>query len=87
MPTRTDRNQTWDRAGNLIFEEVVETDITAETNESSVSAAALAAWQANKDFLALPSPTNAQNAAQVKALTRQNNALIRLLLNRFDGTD
>ena len=41
----------------------------------------------NRDFLALSSPTNAQNAAQVKALTRQNNGIIRLLIGALDATD
>lgn len=56
-------------------------------NESTIRQRADAALQANRDFLALASPTNAQTLAQVKALTRQNNGLIRLILNRLDGTD
>lgn len=34
----------------------------------------------NATYLALASPSTAQNAAQVKALTRQVNAVIRLLV-------
>lgn len=34
---------------------------------------------ANRAFLAIASPTNAQTLAQVKALTRQNTAIIRAL--------
>jgi hypothetical protein len=48
---------------------------------------ALAAHAANRTFVALNSPTNAQNAAQIKALTRQMNGVIRLLLGQLDGTD
>lgn len=38
----------------------------------------------NATFLALASPTHAQTLAQVKALTRENTAIIRLLLNKLD---
>jgi hypothetical protein len=45
------------------------------------------ALAANSEFLALTSPTNAQSVAQVKALTRQVNALIRILIDALDTTD
>ena len=41
----------------------------------------------NKTFLSKPSPSNAELAAQVKALTRQNSALINLVLNRTDAEE
>lgn len=37
----------------------------------------------NATFLAIGSPTNAQTLAQVQALTRQVDALIRFLLGQF----
>lgn len=40
----------------------------------------------NKTYLAL-TPTVAQNTAQIKALTRQNNKIIRLLTNLLDAVD
>lgn len=60
---------------------------TERTNETTIRDKATAALADNKTFLALTSPTNAQNAAQVKALTRQVNGLIRLVLRRFDAAD
>lgn len=41
----------------------------------------------NKAFLALDTPANAQIVAQVKALTRQVSALIRLEIGALDTTD
>lgn len=56
-------------------------------NSVTLQSRAAAALASNRTFLALASPTNAQVLAQVQALTKQNTALIRLLLNQFDGTD
>lgn len=56
-------------------------------NERRLRAAAHTALQANRDFLTLNPPTNAQTLAQVKALTRQNQGIIRLLLGQLDATD
>ncbi len=58
-----------------------------EGNRATLTDRAATALQANRDFLALTTPSNAQVLAQVKALTQQNTALIRLLLNLLDGTD
>lgn len=41
------------------------------------------AFQSNNAFLAIASPTNAQVLAQVKALTRQNNAIMKLLVSKL----
>jgi hypothetical protein len=38
----------------------------------------------NKTFLDLDPPTNAQNGAQIEALTKQMNGLIRQLLGQWD---
>lgn len=45
------------------------------------------AIDANKAFLAKASPTNADVLAQVKALTRQQNAVVRLLIGALDSAD
>lgn len=41
----------------------------------------------NRAYVALAGPTAAQTTAQVKALSRQQNGMIRLLLGILDGTD
>jgi hypothetical protein len=45
------------------------------------------ALEANREFLSIPNPTPPQTAAQVKALTRDCAALIRLVLGRLETID
>lgn len=52
----------------------------ADGDRTGLRRAAAAAIQANADYLALASPTNAQTLAQVRELTRQNNRIIRRIL-------
>ncbi len=71
-----------------VLVETSEVPITdAEANQRAMWQAARNALTANRTFLAIATPTNAQTLAQVKALTRQMDALIRLQLNHLDGTD
>lgn len=56
-------------------------------NRTTLTDRAAAALTGNRTYLALASPSAAQQRAQIAALTRQNTALIRLLLNLVDGTD
>ena len=58
-----------------------------EANRVTLQDRAENAIQGNKDFLALPSPSNAEVVAQIKELTKQNNALIRLVVQKLDATD
>jgi hypothetical protein len=78
-----------------VTNQVVGTDVEAIPTPAQVNGATLrgrvaTALTTNTTYLALPAPrTNAQVAAQVEALTRQNAALIRLvagLLATTDGT-
>lgn len=55
-------------------------------NAQTLRDKAATALTANAAFLALTSPTNAQTASQVQTLTREVNAVIRLLLNQTDST-
>ena len=56
-------------------------------NRETIKAQARQALDTNAAFLALQSPTNAQTLAQVKALTRQANGLIRLAVGALDSTE
>ncbi len=49
-------------------------------NETTLRSRATAALTSNTTYLALAAPSTAQNTAQIKALTKESNALIRLLL-------
>ncbi len=60
---------------------------TSTTNGAALLAKAATALTNNAAFLAVASPTNAQAVAQVKALTRQVNALIRLVGRDLLSTD
>jgi hypothetical protein len=58
-----------------------------QVTEQTIRDSGRQALTANRTFIALTSPTAAQTTAQVKALSRQMNGVIRLLLGAFDGTD
>lgn len=68
-------------------EQIVTRLTTASTNEETLIDRAKQAVVTNNEFLAKPSPTNAEIVAQVKFLTRVVSALIRLVLRKLDGTD
>lgn len=56
-------------------------------NAVTMESQAASALTNNRTYLALSSPTNAQVAAQVRALTQQNTQLIRLVTNQLDATN
>ena len=77
-------------AGDLTPAEVVQAEQRIQSrngNELTLRMQARTALQNNRDFLAIASPTNAQTLAQVRALSRQNNGAIRMLLGQLDGTN
>lgn len=87
MQTRTTLVETY-ADGSKVGERTVTYTVSDEqVNDEAIRAAALQALATNRTYAALASPTAAQTAAQVKALSRQNNGLIRLLLGLLDGTD
>lgn len=58
-----------------------------DENAKTLRQRADAALAANATYLAIASPTNAQITAQVRRLTQENNAIIRLLVGKLDTTD
>lgn len=87
MPTRSTTVETWNN-GQLVDTETITYEVSQEQdNHDTISAAAAQALATNRVFLALASPTAGQVTAEVKALARQQNGIIRLLLNQLDGTD
>lgn len=57
------------------------------TNRDNIHAAANTALANNREYLTLNPPTAAQVGAQVRALTRQVQGLIRLTLNALNVAD
>jgi len=60
---------------------------TNAANRQQIVDAARTALIANRAFNAITTPTNAQVLTQVRALTRQMNGAIRVLLDAYDSTD
>lgn len=86
----TGTRTTYDERGKTI--ETVEVkglpvEPPGEKNRRSIEDRLRQRLDANRDYLALASPTAAQQRAQVARLTRENNALIRLVLGLLDTDD
>lgn len=61
--------------------------VLQKRNGEQLRTAATDALAANRLFLALTAPTNAQTLNHVRDITRQMNAVIRLAVNDLSGTD
>ena len=85
----TGTRTTYDADGNVESVEVkgLPVEPPSEKNRRSIEDRLRQRIDANRDYLALASPTAAQQRAQVARLTRENNALIRLVLGLLDTDD
>lgn len=81
------RYQVKNDAGDVIGEDIEPSPGSSLANQAAIYDAARQALGTNRNYVATASPTAAQTTAQVKALARQQNGIIRLLLNALDATD
>lgn len=58
-----------------------------EANRATLEQSGLQALETNRAYIAKAPPSQSELAAQVKELSRQNNGIIRLLLNKLDGVN
>jgi hypothetical protein len=65
----------------------VERTVYANPNRQALTEQAIAAFNTNRQAIAATNPTTAQVVTQVKNLSAQNNAIMRLLLGLLDGVD
>lgn len=89
---RTDRNQGWDKDGNLVYDQQVQVDDTVEVNDRTLRQQVIGHMVANRNFRAAAKPATAaaQASAAYDAAVREAahlNALSRLVLQLLDGTD
>lgn len=86
---------TWDKAGVQTSQRaltatevggfsVLAAQAVLEANADTIRTKAQQALTINATFLAIATPTAAQIAAQTRALTKECNAIIRLLVNQLD---
>lgn len=92
MGTKSTTVETWDDGRVVDTRTVTWTTTAAQDNDETIRQQAVDALTANRAFVATAKPSTAAAQAsaaydQTKALTRQVNGLIRLVLGRLDGTD
>lgn len=66
---------------------MIHPDDRIAVNAEELRSRGVQALVVNDGYLALQSPTNQQSAAQISALTRQNKALIRIVLGLLGNVD
>ena len=76
--------ETWTQRAKTQDELTADRD---QANSATIRTQAETALANNRTYLQIASPTNAQVVAQVRALTQQNNGVIRLVLGKLDGTN
>ena len=76
-----------DAQGKAIGTDVEKVPTPEDVNRAALTAQATAVFITNRAAIAASNPTNAQLIQQVKNLSAQNNAIMRLLLGLLDGTD
>lgn len=76
---RTDTDEVY-RDGALVSSTVRQTDVTADAVEYDLHDRLRNWLTANRTYLALAKPTGVQQTQQIERLTREVNALIRLVL-------
>jgi len=79
------RIQRWDNG--VLVEDYTIPKPVEQYNAETITEQAVAALENNTTFINTPNGdiTNAMAVAQIKDLSRQNNKLIRLILQRFDS--
>jgi hypothetical protein len=88
---------TWDTNGTVLVQRPLtagesadlaarDTAATETANEATLRSRAQQAITNNTTYLGVTTPSNAQVVAQVAALTKQNAALIRLVIGQLDAT-
>jgi hypothetical protein len=88
----TEREMTPEELSQRLIDEAqalaaAEMDAGVNSNRTTLTDRAAAALAVNRAYIANPAPTTAESIAQVKALTRQNTAVIRLLLGLLEEVD
>lgn len=81
--TQTNRNQAWDKNGNLVQDEQVVVDITRESVQVDLRTKVRAALAVNQTYINRfqggASPTQAQAIAWTEKAARELSAIIRLV--------
>ncbi|MDX6218756.1 MAG: hypothetical protein QOJ48_437 [Frankiales bacterium] len=86
MATNTTSIETFQNGVVVATRTATWTTTPEQDNTLTLQQQAVNALTANRTYVA-STPTAAQTTAQVKALSRQVNGLIRMLLQQLDGTD